>query len=451
MKLTFYGGAGEVTGANYVIETKQTKIMIDCGMIQGGKYCEKQNFNKFAYRPEGIQAVFVTHAHIDHIGRLPILVKSGFGGSVYSTPPTKDFAEFLLLDSEHILNENAKEMNFNPPYTAADVLRLMSNWKKVPYYETVKVGDLEIEFRNAGHILGSASIVVSDGDKKIIFSGDLGNMPDPFLRETDYSADIDYALIESAYGGRIHEDREDRKSKFEDLIEDTVKAGGVLMVPAFALERTQEMLFELNDLVENGRIPKIPVFVDSPLAIKLTTVYQKYASDSAYFNDKAISLNNGGDEIFNFSGLRMTLTKNQSMDINNVPSPKIIIAGAGMSNGGRILHHERRYLQDEKSTILFIGYQVSGSLGRQILDGAREVKIFGEIVPVRARVQAIGGYSAHADQVQLLDWIMEMKERLKKVYVVQGEAEAASSLAQKIKDEFAISAEVPTQGESVQL
>ena len=458
-----------VTGSNYLLESgpsagsgQATKILIDCGLHQGSNYCETHNFEPFPYDPKEIAAVFITHAHIDHIGRLPKLMKDGFRGKIYSTPPTKDFAELLLLDSEHILREEAEKKNLPPLYSAADVIELMKLWQKTPYHQKIAVGarqsggqGFEVELYDAGHVLGSASVLVSEsppaGGKKIVFSGDLGNVPAPLIKPTEYIENADYALVESTYGARVHEKAEARKGILEALIEENIKNGGVLMIPAFALERTQELLFELNEIVESGRIPKVPIFIDSPLAIKLTALYQKYSTDPNYFNEEAIQLIKGGDQIFNFPGLRMTLTTEQSKEINNVPPPKIIIAGSGMSNGGRILHHELRYLSDPKNTILFIGYQAEATLGRQLFNGAKNVKIFGEEISVRCKIKAIGGYSAHADQPQLMKWGMAMRGTLKKIFVVQGEEEQSNVLAEKIKAELAIDAEVPSIGETVVL
>lgn len=435
-----------VTGANYQLDD----ILVDCGLHQGNYYCDKQNFEPFSYDPEKISAAFVTHAHIDHTGRLPKLVKDGFRGRVYSTSPTRDFAEFLLLDSENILGKEAQRENHPPLYLAEDVQRLMTQWQGIDYHSSVQEKKSKVTFYDAGHILGSSIVVVEFEGKKIAFSGDLGNSPAPIIMPTESleGLNIDYCVVESTYGNRLHEDVEQRKDILEDIIEDAVKTRGALMIPAFAMERTQELLFELNELAENGRIPRVPIFIDSPLAIKLTSVYQKYHT---YFNPDVRNLIRSGDAIFNFPGLKMTLTTEQSKDINNVSPPKVIIAGSGMSQGGRILHHERRYLSDSNSAILFVGYQAKNSLGRRILDGAKSVKIFGEEIPVNCKVRVIGGYSAHADQAQLLNWLKPARKTLKKVFVVQGEEEASAVLARKISDELAVEAVAPNLGDEFEI
>ncbi len=451
MRLHFHGGAKSVTGANYLLEVGHTKILIDCGLQQGSRYSERQNFEPFPYDPREIEALFVSHAHIDHVGRIPMLYRQGFRGKIYSTPPTKDCAEFLLLDSEHILAREAEEDGREAPYDASDVTAVMGLWEKRRYHEEMQVRDIRIQFWDAGHVLGSASTMVFAEGKRILFSGDLGNVDSPFIVSKEYPKEADYVLTESVYGGRIHEDVESRKEKMRQCIIETARAGGVLMIPAFALERTQQLLFELNDLVENKKIPFLPVFLDSPLAIKLTSVYQKYSRDSMYFNAEAMNLIRGGDALFDFPGLRTTLTTRESRDIAHVPPPKVVIAGAGMSNGGRILHHEKIYLSDSQSTILFLGYQARGSLGRQIFDGAEEVRILGEKVPVRCRVEAIGGYSAHADQNELIHWLSGFRGSVKKVFVTQGEEEEANALAVRAREEFGLQVEVPEAQSSIEL
>jgi metallo-beta-lactamase family protein len=449
MKLSFYGGAGEVTGSDYLLESGGIKILIDCGLHQGTHLAEKQNFEAFPYNPKEITAVFVTHSHLDHIGRLPKLTKDGFAGAIYSTGATKDFAEVMLLDSEHILAEEAKREAKPPLYTEADVKHVMTRWRGVEYHNPVTIGPFAVTPFDAGHILGSASYRIEVEGKTIVFSGDLGNSPDPIIKPTEVpTGPVDYCLVESAYGDRVHENEDKRREMLEDTIEDTFRAGGTLVIPTFAMERTQELLYYMHQLFEEKRVPRVPVFIDSPLAIKLTAIYKKH---EAYFNTETKSIVKSGDDIMNFPGLRFTLTTEQSKEINDVKPPKVVIAGSGMSNGGRILHHELRYLPDPKSTILFVGYQAQGTLGRQILDGAKQVRIFGEEVPIRCRMVNIPGYSAHADQPRLLNWVGAMKGTLKKVFVVQGEEQSAETLAGKIRDAMAIDAEVPKAGETVEL
>lgn len=453
MELTFFGASQEVTGSNYLLETENTRILIDCGLLQGGRFVNPENYQPFPFDVTTIDALFVTHAHIDHTGKIPKLCKDGFKGKIYSTPPTKDFSEFLLLDSEHLLRRDATEQGLEPIYGLNDINEAFKSWETVNYHEEVHLKDFKLEFFDAGHILGSAFIVVTEKatGKTVCFSGDLGNQPAPLVKDTEQITNADYVLIESTYGDRIHDDPSTRRNRLEDAIEDAMNLKGVLLIPAFAMERTQELLYEMDDLAENGRVPSCPVFVDSPLAIKLTTIYKKYSQDPAYFDEESIAQSKAGMEFFDFPRLRFTLTTEQSKSINEAPMPKIIIAGSGMSNGGRILHHELRYLPDPNTTILFIGYQAKGTLGRAILEGASLVRIMGEDIPVRCRVATISGYSAHADQPLLLKWIHPMRQSIKKLFIVHGDIDQMEPFAQKVRDEFAINAIIPTHGMKVTL
>ncbi|MFA6436655.1 MAG: MBL fold metallo-hydrolase [Candidatus Paceibacterota bacterium] len=454
MKLTFCGGARSVTGANYLLEVNGNQYLFECGLTQGNKFADEQNYQAFPYDPKNIKAVFITHAHIDHIGLLPRLIKEGYEGKIYSTIPTTDLAIPMLEDALGLLEEENRSSGGEMLYEEKDLRKCLNMFSGLEYNKETEIDDnVKVCFYDAGHVLGSAIIKVSakEGRKKrtIVFSGDLGNPPTPLLRPTEYIKGADYILIESTYGDRIHEDRELRKELFEDAIEETITNKGVLMVPAFALERTQELLFELNELVENKRIPFVPIFIDSPLAIRLTDIYKKY---SRYYNNEAKNLLLHGDQIFSFSGLKFTETPAESRMINDVPPPKVIIAGSGMSNGGRILHHERRYLSDPKSLLLIISYQTAGSPGRRILEGEKLIKIFDKPVQVMCKIRAIGGYSAHPDKKGLMKWLERFDtHKIRKIFIIQGEEGPALALLNQVRDNLGIEAMVPYKGDAVEL
>lgn len=466
MNITFHGGARSVTGANYLIDLGTKKLLVDVGMFQGSKYSEDLNYEKFAYDPGEIDFVFITHSHTDHSGRLPKLYKEGFRGKVVATNATLDLIRRALPDNLNLIKQEAKEVQREPLFSLKDLEGVLGLARGVNYEEEVDLDNgVKAVLHDAGHILGSAIVEVDysvvtidksfgpsslDSGCKIYFTGDLGNPPTPLLKPYKFVSDASYVVTESVYGSRIHEDKVERKNILQKVITETIQKGGVLMIPSFAMERTQELLYEINNLMNDERIPKVPVYVDSPLATNLTEVYKKYPD---YFNKETKYIIDSGDDIFNFPGLKFTRTAEESKQINDVPSPKIIIAGSGMSTGGRILHHERRYLSDPNSTILFIGYQVKDSLGRRVLDGEKEVKIFDEKVAVNCKIEAIGGYSAHADQNMLVEWVKAAngEGKLKKVFVVQGEEESALALSRTIERAVAVDAIVPKQGESFEL
>lgn len=446
LKLTFCSGAGTVTGANFLLEGNDKKFLIDCGLIQGEKALEMLNWESFSYNPSEIDILFITHSHVDHIGRIPKLISEGFNGKIISVEPTKYITKAMLSDTAHLLlrddDPRLKEM-----YTEKNINKAFEIWETVEYGQHVNVDHgFKFSFKDAGHILGSGMLEVEYNGKKIVFTGDLGNSPSPLLPDTDVINDAHYMVMESVYGDRNHEKREERRNKLKEVIEDNYKRKGNLVIPAFSLERTQELLYEINYLVENKIVPEMPIFLDSPLSIKLTDIYLKY---DKYFNEIAKNIIATGDELFDFPGLVKTPETQDSKDILRVPAPKIIIAGSGMSNGGRVLHHEKNYLPDRNSTLLLTGYQTMGTLGRTIQDGARKVRIMGEDVVIRAQVAVIDGYSGHKDSSHLVSFVENTKDTLKKVFVVMGEPKSAMFLAQKLNDELGVKAITPLSGESV--
>lgn len=446
--ITFAGGAGSVTGANFLFEADGKKILVDCGLTQGVKMADDLNWEPFSYDPKSIDILFVTHAHIDHLGRIPKLVNDGFRGKIYSTIPTKALAPYMLEDTAGILSKN-KELGLDKIYSEENLKLSASLWQGFDYHEKISITpDLEVSFLDAGHILGSSMIMFIYHGKKILFTGDLGNSPSPILPDTEKVTDVDYLIMESVYGDRNHEDRDSRKSFLEAAIEDNYKRKGTLIIPTFSLERSQELLFELNDLVENKRIPVMPIFFDSPLAIRLTEVFKQHKK---YFNENAQKVMVHDKYLFDFPGLHSTLRSEDSKLINTTPNPKVIIAGSGMSSGGRVVHHERNFLPDPNNTILLTGYQSVGTPGRLIQEGLKKVRISGEDVNVRAHVTTISGYSGHKDSDGLINFIEDMQDSVKKIFVVMGEPKSSLFLVQKIKDNLALDAYAPERGDIITL
>lgn len=446
LKITFCSGAGTVTGANFLLEGNDKKFLIDCGLIQGEKLADDLNWDKFPYDASLIDILFVTHSHIDHIGRIPKLISEGFKGRIISTIPTEELTEIMLADTAHLLSRDI-EHDLASIYTEENIKKAMSLWETLEYGQKLNVDHgFQFSFKDAGHILGSGMLEIIFNNKKIVFTGDLGNSPSPLLPDTDVINDADYMIMESCYGDRNHEQREERKKKLEEIIKENHKNRGTLIIPTFSLERTQELLYEINSLVENSVINIMPIFLDSPLSIKLTDVYLKYGK---YFNETAKKIIASGDRLFIFPGLKETLDTEESKAILRVSPPKIIIAGSGMSNGGRILHHEKNYLSDKNNTILLTGYQSVGTLGRLIHDGAKKVRIMGEEIPLRAHLAIISGYSGHKDSDHLVEFVENTASTVKKVFVVMGEPKSSMFLAQKLNDLLGVNSYVPMAGESV--
>ncbi|MBI5138974.1 MAG: MBL fold metallo-hydrolase [Candidatus Vogelbacteria bacterium] len=449
LELTFNDGVDSVTGANFVLrDDAGFTIMFDCGLVQGSQVAEDQNYDKFPFDPTKVDFLFVSHAHLDHIGRIPKLVKEGFRGRIISTPPTKEIAELMLIDSMGVLEKEARGTNREQLYTADDVAKSMSLWDTRGYHEEFSAGKFRVLLKDAGHILGSSMTEISLGGKKLLYTGDLGNSPEPLLRDTEPVGDVDYLIMESVYGDRLHEHREDRQRMLADVVMQTFNKKANLMIPVFSLERTQELLFELRMMVENGLLPPVPVYLDSPLAIKVTSVYNKYTD---YLNVDAMRKLTGGKDLFGYRWIHKVIDTEESKKLRELPGPKIIMAGSGMSNGGRIIHHEKNYLPDPNNTLLLVGYQAVRTLGRILQDGAKHVKILGEDVPVNARVLTISGYSAHRDRDGLFDFVAGGVDTLERVFVAMGEPKSSLYLVQRIRDNLGLNAESPTRGETVSL
>lgn len=452
-KITFAGGALMPTGSNFLVEFGGKKILIDCGLVQGEKYSIPINKEAFTYDTKSIDALFITHAHLDHVGRIPRLVRDGFRSKIYSTEPTREMAELILLDSMGVLGKEAEHEGAEPLYEEKDVLETMHLWTETLEYEkplTFKTddGDAVITYHDAGHILGSATIEIAYKGKKLAFTGDLGNTPSPLMKDTTPLKDIDYLVMESVYGDRNHKDKDKRIEIFKEAVTTTIQKGGTVIIPAFSIERTQEMLMAFNELVEGKQIPEVPVYLDSPLGINITKVYKKYDS---WFNENTEKIIKSGDDIFAFKGLIQTPSPEESKAINDDHRPKVIIAGSGMSNGGRIIHHEARYLPDPKNTIIIVGYQAANTLGRHIVEGEKEVFIHGQPVKVNARLVNIHGFSAHKDSEHLIEFVASTAETLKKVFVVLGEPKSAYFLGQHVHETYGVSVLVPEKGDTVEL
>ena len=445
--LGFCGGVGSVTGANFLLDVGEAAFLIDCGLVQGDRFAQEANSDPFVYNPADIDVLLVTHAHADHIGRIPKLVRDGFVGKIYSTLPTMTLANVMLRDAYKVMLYEEEKYGTERLYEQEDIDAALNLWEGFGYDETLELpGNVSATFTDAGHILGSAMVHLERDSKKIVFTGDIGNVPQPLLNPPVIPKDYDYLVMESVYGDRQHEEVAERTELLKHYIQDTQKKHGTLIIPAFSLERTQGMLFEINNLVESGQIEQLPVFLDSPLAISVTEMYRKY---TGYLKDEVQEQIKGGDDIFSFEGLSFTPAVKDSMSIAKTPGPKIIIAGSGMSHGGRILGHEKRYLEEKNTTLLLVGYQAVGSLGRLLNDGAKKVKIDNEDVHVRALVARIRGYSGHADRDQLTNLVAEGGEKVKQVFVTMGEERSSLFLVQRLRDYLGVNAVAPSLNEEI--
>ena len=473
MKITFLGATKQVTGSNFLVEAAGKKFLVDCGMFQGRGDTEAQNYKEFAYNPAEIDFMLLTHAHIDHSGRIPKLYKDGFKGQIFAHKATCDLCNIMLQDSGHIQEmesvwKNKKrqrkgEAPLEPLYTVQDAVDTLELFTPVQYDELIEIDtNIHVRFNDAGHMLGSSIIEVwenVDGkETKAVFTGDLGNNDIPLLGEPTMIDDADFLIMESTYGSRLHNRNDEKAELFLDIVSRTLDNKGTVVIPSFAVGRTQEILYELNKLKENrtdekfrqqyATLMKAPVYVDSPLAISATQIFRE---NMELFDENTKSRISMGDNPLEFPGLRFAQTADESKSLNENPEPAIIISASGMCEVGRIKHHLKHHLWDSNSTVLFVGYQAPGTLGYSIVNGAETVKIFGEDINVNAHIEYIEGYSGHADQEWLMNFIYSFIRKPKHIFLVHGEEEAQEILRNKIIDEAQINVTVPEWGETYDL
>ena len=441
-RLTFLGATETVTGSRFLLESEERKLLIDCGLFQGLKRDRLRNWEPFPVPPTEVDRVLLTHAHLDHSGYLPRLCKQGFAGKILCTWSTSDLCAILLRDSGHLQEEDAYWANKKkfskhkpalPLYTAEDAENSLKYFEPVCYGQDLPITDkLRVKFRDAGHILGSAFVdikITSAGKtKKVLFSGDLGRPARPILRDPVQVFEVDYLILESTYGDRLHDSKPPEK-ELARVIAESVNRGGSLIIPSFAVGRTQELLFCIRELEEKGEIPSLPVYVDSPMAIDTTMIFEKRKGD---YNLEAKIFELQGKKILRTKQIKFCRTKEESKQLDEQNNPGIIISASGMAEGGRILHHLAHRLPHPQNTILFIGFQAAGTRGRSIVEGNPTVKIHGQQIPIRAKIEKISGFSAHADYNETLAWLMGFNRPPLKTFIIHGEPEASASLSEKI-------------------
>jgi metallo-beta-lactamase family protein len=465
MKVKFLGAARTVTGSCFVIETDKARFAVDCGMYQGSAETEKRNRDTSVYDPERIDFFLITHAHIDHSGLLPRMVQNGFRGPVYTTEPTGDLVKILLLDSAHIqeveagwkikqMQRSGANQDVEPLYTIKDAQDVAPLIKTKTYESIFSPADgIKANFRDAGHILGAAILelfIEENGTTtKLVFSGDIGRRHQLLMEDPSTIAEADFLFMESTYGDRNHKGEEDSLNELAEAISYSYKNGEKVIIPAFAVERTQEILYSLHLLSMAGKLPKdLPVFLDSPLAIKATEIFRRYRS---YLDSETQDLLKKGEDPLDLPQLKFSSTTAQSMEINEMKGPAIVISASGMANAGRIKHHLKHNLWRPGASIVFVGFQAEGTPGRRIVDGAKTIRFFGEDISVKAKVFTIGGFSAHAGQDQLLDWLTNFQNKKIQIFLVHGEVSAQDQLASLIREKLGFAVTIPEYLEEINL
>lgn len=463
MRITFFGAAKEVTGSCHLLETEKARLLVDCGLFQGNRRLERLNLIPRKLAPRTLDCVLLTHGHLDHCGRLPLLGKAGFNGPIYATQGTIEIATLILKDAAHVQENDIKRENrrrqragqkaISPLFDLRDVQHILSQFKSVDYDEWFDpLPGVSVRYVEAGHILGSASIEIDAGTgskrKRLIFSGDLGPYDVPIMKDPARIDRADFVFMESTYGDRDHRSLEASIAEFRELIDECTKKGGKVLIPVFAVGRTQQVLYHLAELFREGKLKPIPIYLDSPMAIQATAIYQKHPELQ---DREARDLANSGQLRKDLSSLRLCESAPESMLLNETPGPCIIMAGAGMCNAGRILHHLKHNLWLESTTVIIVGYQARGSLGRMLVDGADTVKIMGETIAVKAKVRGVGGFSAHADQSDLIRWLSSMTSTNPKVTLIHGEPHPMSQLAYRIENDFGLKCSMPSIGSTAEL
>ena len=465
IKLTFLGAAQNVTGSRYLVEVDKTQILVDCGLYQEREF-NGRNWDPFPIPPNSLDAVLLTHAHLDHCGLLPKLVREGFRGPIYCTKATSEVTQITLLDSAHIQQEDAEFKRKRhqregrkgpypeiPLYNTRDATACFRLFSPVRYEKPIRINkNIEATFYDAGHVLGSSMIklVINDGENRrtILFSGDVGRWDRPMLHPPTLFGEADYILVESTYGDRLHEDSNDISTQLREVINSTVRAGGNVVIPSFAFERAQDVLYYLNKLLIEKQIPHLKVFVDSPMAVKITDVFEHHTE---LFDEDMVKLIQQRKSPFEFPGLTMSSTVEESKAINTMTGSNVIIAGSGMCNAGRIKHHLTRNIARLESTVIFVGYQAAGTLGRQIVDGAKEVRILGQMYPVKAKIVQMTGFSAHADRDELFRWLSGLHKPPRGLFVVHGEPQTAFRFVDFLKERLGWQISAPKYKDEVVL